>query len=95
MYCNNNFEVIHVRANSNGYDWQGAEIEVGEVRVKGHPSNRSTIWIRSKTPANSSNAWPLRRNQETRFGLENLKELHIHITRRNDRAVIMYFKRLR
>lgn len=95
MYCNNNFDIIHVRANSNDYDWQGTEIEVGEVRIKGHPNNRNIVWVRSKTPATSSNAWPLRRNQETSFGLSSLKDLHIHINRRNDRAIVLYFKRLK
>ena len=83
-------DILHVLANENNYLYQGGNVQCSEVMVMGHPSNGDTIWVRTKTQANTNNSWPLLKNEVVSFTIHNLSLLRIRIIADTERAIVLY-----
>jgi len=83
-------DIYHLLATSNNHLFQGGDIQCSEVMVMGHPDNGDTIWVRTKTQANTNNSWPLLKNEVISFSIGNLSLLRIRIVADTEKAIILY-----
>lgn len=83
-------DIFHILADQNNYLYQGNNVQCSEVMVMGHPSNGDTIWVRTKTQADTNNSWPLLKNEVVSFTIHNLTELRIRIVADTERAIVLF-----
>jgi len=85
-------DIFHVTADEGNYLYQGNNVQCSEVMVMGHPDNGDTIWVRTKTQANTTNSWPLLLKEVVSFTIPNLSLLRIRIVANGEKAIVLYTK---
>lgn len=83
-------DIFTVLATQGNHLYQGDDVQCSEVMVMGHPSNGDTIWVRTKSQANTNNSWPLLKNEVVSFAIENLSQLRMRIITDTERAIVLY-----
>lgn len=85
-------DIFHVTATGANHLYQGNNVQCSEVMVMGHPDNGDTIWVRTKTQANTTNSWPLLLKEVVSFSIPNLNLLRIRIVANSEKAIVLYTK---
>ena len=83
-------DVINVTGVGADDDWQGDNIKCSEVKVMAHPDNASRLWVNIDEGGAEDEGEPLDAGDWLRWGLENLKNLHVHIVGAGDKVIITY-----
>jgi hypothetical protein len=83
-------DILHVTADEADYNYQGEKLPCTEVMVMAHPDNAGRVWVRTKTAALTTNAWPLEAGDVTGFTITNLSMLRLLIPTNGEKAIIAY-----
>ena len=62
---------------------------ISEVMIVADSTNFFGIWVNVFTPAGIDTGWPLLPGDSVKFSINNMSDLHLHIIRISDQAIIM------
>lgn len=69
---------------------QGDNAECSEIMCMAHPDNAGKVWVRARTTATTSNAWPLAAGEVINFHVDNLSDLQMLIVVDGESLIVAY-----